>query len=222
AIALITLYKRSGGFWNCQKMRKKPPEETSPICSTTASQLAKNPAPIAHRYMNGSTSHAPSRRVAHRKVIAGMPITSSASISSEIRIPAWRSASPKNLNTRSPKISRNTCATNLTISPNASTQPFGVIISSCISAGVALLRDRGDLGMRGQQRLRERVVEREDPVKRDHHRLIHRTHHPLRPTRSGHPLITTHDRDDRPEHRRLQHRHPPTRPPTVIENLHPT
>ena len=36
AIALITLYKRSGGFWNIQKIRKNPPELTSPICSTTA------------------------------------------------------------------------------------------------------------------------------------------------------------------------------------------
>ena len=34
-IACIMLYKRSGGFWNCQKMRKNPPEETSPICCTT-------------------------------------------------------------------------------------------------------------------------------------------------------------------------------------------
>ena len=37
-------------------------------------------------YMNGSTIHAASRRVAQRKVIELMPITSSASISSEIRI----------------------------------------------------------------------------------------------------------------------------------------
>ena len=36
--------------------------------------------------MNGSTSHAASSRVAHRNVIPLMPITSSASISSEIRI----------------------------------------------------------------------------------------------------------------------------------------
>ena len=36
--------------------------------------------------MNGSVSQAPSRRVAARKVIGGTPITSSASISSEIRI----------------------------------------------------------------------------------------------------------------------------------------
>jgi hypothetical protein len=33
---LRTLYKRSGGFWNIQKTRKKPPLDTSPICCTTA------------------------------------------------------------------------------------------------------------------------------------------------------------------------------------------
>ena len=37
-------------------------------------------------YMNGSTSQAASRRVAQRNVSDGTPITSSASISSEIRI----------------------------------------------------------------------------------------------------------------------------------------
>jgi len=42
--------------------------------------------PIAPMYMNGSTIHAASRRVAHRNVIEFTPITSSASISSEMRI----------------------------------------------------------------------------------------------------------------------------------------
>ena len=37
-------------------------------------------------YMNGSTIHAASRRVAQRKIIESMPMTSRASISSEIRI----------------------------------------------------------------------------------------------------------------------------------------
>ena len=37
-------------------------------------------------YMKGSTSHAASRRVEHRKVSEEMPITSRASISSEMRI----------------------------------------------------------------------------------------------------------------------------------------
>ncbi len=35
AIAFIKLNNKSGGFWNCQKMRKKPPLDTSPICYTT-------------------------------------------------------------------------------------------------------------------------------------------------------------------------------------------
>ena len=38
------------------------------------------------RYMNGSTIQAASSFVAHRKIIESMPMTSSASISSEIRI----------------------------------------------------------------------------------------------------------------------------------------
>ena len=83
---LISEYRRSGGFWNIQKMRKKPPDETSPICWTTARYEAKKPAPTAAMYMNGSTSQAASRRVEQRKVSELMPITSSASISSEMRM----------------------------------------------------------------------------------------------------------------------------------------
>ena len=52
------------------------------------------------------------------------------SVEPTIRIPAWRSASPKNLNTRSRKISPTTRALNLTISPKLSIQPFGVTIRS--------------------------------------------------------------------------------------------
>ena len=37
-------------------------------------------------YTKGSTSQAASRRVAHRKVTEGIPMTSRASISSEMRI----------------------------------------------------------------------------------------------------------------------------------------
>ena len=66
-------------------MRKKPPDETSPICYTTARYEAKNPAPIPAMYMNGSTIHGEKARRAVN-VIELMPITSSASISSEIRI----------------------------------------------------------------------------------------------------------------------------------------
>ena len=42
--------------------------------------------PIPTRYMNGKVIQAASRRVAQRKVTGCTPITSSASISSEIRI----------------------------------------------------------------------------------------------------------------------------------------
>ncbi len=42
--------------------------------------------PIPTRYMKGKAIQAASRRVAQRKVTGGTPITSSASISSEIRI----------------------------------------------------------------------------------------------------------------------------------------
>ena len=72
-IPLITLYSKSGGFWNIQKIKKKPPELTSPICWTTARYDAKKPAPTAAMYMNGSTIQAASRRVEHRKVSELMP-----------------------------------------------------------------------------------------------------------------------------------------------------
>src|SRR4051812_26632406 len=39
--------------------------------------------------------------------------------------PAWRSASPKNRNTRPRRISPKTCAENLTMSPKLATQSFG-------------------------------------------------------------------------------------------------
>src|ERR1700693_281864 len=123
------------------------------------------------------------------------------SVEPMIRIPAWRSASPKNLNTRRPKISRKTCAMNLTSSPNVSTQPLGVATSSPMRS----LRDGGDFGVGGEQCLGERVVEREDPVERDHDRLVDRLPHALSATRRSHPLVTANDRDDRAEHRRLQH-----------------
>ncbi len=42
-----------------------------------------------------------------------------------IRIPAWRSASPKKRNTRSPKTSRMTRPENLTMSPNEANQSAG-------------------------------------------------------------------------------------------------
>ena len=61
------------------------------------------------------------------------------SVDPTIRIPAWRSDSPKNLNTRSPKISRKTCAMNFASSPKVSIQPLGVRISSLIYFGIVVI-----------------------------------------------------------------------------------
>src|SRR5436190_431607 len=124
AIPLMRLYKRSGGFWNIQKIKKKPPDETSPICCTTARYEAKKPAPTAAMYMNGSTIQAASRRVAQRKVIELMPITSSASTSSEMRIAPISATSP--VNTLPPKISPTSRAANLAMSPSEATQSRGI------------------------------------------------------------------------------------------------
>src|SRR5271165_1914289 len=103
-----------------------------------------------------------------------------------IRIPAWRSASPKKRNTRSLAISPTTLALNDTIEPNDSTrsrgtssQPFPACSLSLDGSRIAViavpsLDDRRQFWVRGQQHLREHVVEREDPEERDHDRLIHR------------------------------------------------
>src|ERR1022692_1805385 len=112
------------------------------------------------------------------------------SVEEMIRMPAWRSASPKKRNTLRRSTSPTMREPNLTISPNDSIQPRGVAIRSPISqplhlhscrasAGstsfvsrLASFDDRGDLGMGREQRLRERVVEREYPEESDHDRLI--------------------------------------------------
>src|ERR1700761_3148582 len=113
-----------------------------------------------------------------------------------IRIPAWRSTSPKNLNTRRRTTSPTTCVVNLAISPKLSIQPFGVTIRSFIGVrraclrGRALSRDRRDFRMGGEQRLRERVVEREDAEERDDDGLVDRATDPLRAAGRGHPLVT--------------------------------
>src|SRR4051794_23420719 len=77
-----------------------------------------------------------------------------------ISTPAWRSASPKYLNTRRRKISPKTRAENLMMSPNEATQSRGTAIQPGISAGLASL-DHADFGMGGQEGLGEDVVERE-------------------------------------------------------------
>src|SRR5947209_19314971 len=90
------------------------------------------------------------------------------SVEVTIRMPAWRSVSPKYLKTRRRKTSPTIFEVNLTISPNDSSHPRGAAINPSMGS----FHDRGDLRMGGQQRLGERVVEREDPQERDHHRLV--------------------------------------------------
>src|SRR5215210_1692843 len=90
-----------------------------------------------------------------------------------IRIPAWRRASPKNLKTRPLKTSAAVLARKPMISPNDSIQSRGTLSQVLpIRRGSNRQRARGacerssldhrDLWMRGQQRLREDVVEGED------------------------------------------------------------
>src|SRR5437764_3428349 len=130
------------------------------------------------------------------------------SVEETIRIPDWRSASPKNFSTRRVSTSRTIREVNLTISPNDSIQPRGVAIRPSISCGWASLGDRGDLWVRREQGLRERVVEREHAEERDHDRLVDGAPHPLGPARGGHALVTADDRDDRAEQRALDDRSP--------------
>src|SRR5947209_8163960 len=130
-----------------------------------------------------------------------------------IRIPAWRSASPKNLNTRRRSTSPITRAQNFAISPKLSIQPLGVATISFIRSSW----DRGDLRMGGEQRLGERVVEREDAQERDDDRLVDSAPHPLGTARRGHALVTADHGDDRPEQGGLDHRAPQVRGLGVVE-----
>src|SRR5918996_1664409 len=132
-----------------------------------------------------------------------------------IRMPAWRSDSPKKRNARPLKTSSTTRAENLAMSPKEARSSL-VWLSQF--AGVIRQRARGacerfsfndrDLGMSGEQRLREDVVEREDAEELDHHALVHGPPHPLGASGRGHPLVTGDDRDDRPEQHALDHRAP--------------
>src|SRR5437868_2415361 len=136
------------------------------------------------------------------------------SVEPTTRMPAWRSVSPKKRNARNRKTSPTIFEQNLTISPNASTQPRGMAIRSSISA---LPRDRHDLGMGCQQHLRKGVVERKDPHERDHHRLIDGAADPFGTARRGHALVTADDRDDRAEQGGLQYRAPQVGGVGVVE-----
>src|ERR1700689_630228 len=82
-----------------------------------------------------------------------------------IRMPAWRSDPPKNVNTRRPHTSCSTRAMNLPISPLSASHSRGSASSSLIGRQPSFEDD--DLRMRGQQRLREHVVERAKRKERD-------------------------------------------------------
>src|SRR5918995_3326393 len=131
-----------------------------------------------------------------------------------IRMPAWRSASPKKRNTRPLNTAPITRAQNLAMSPKDAIQSRGTL-----SQPVPIRRtpggcehsfslDHADLGMRGQQRLREDVVEREDAEELDHHALVDRPPNAFGTSGRRHPLVTGDDRDDRSEERGLHHGSP--------------
>ena len=71
--------------------------------------------------------------------------------------------------------------------------------------------------MSREQRLREDVVEREHAHEGDDDRLIDGAAHPLGASGRSHPLVGADDRDDRPEHRGLQHRSPEVGDRGVVE-----
>src|SRR5215207_5035709 len=75
----------------------------------------------------------------------------------KIRMPACRSASPKKWNTRPLNTAPITRAQNLAISPNEAIQSRGTLSQPLPISRRSL--DHRDLGVRGQQRLREDVVE---------------------------------------------------------------
>src|SRR4051812_13840900 len=114
-----------------------------------------------------------------------------------ISTPAWRSASPKNLKTRRRKISPNTRAKNFVMSPKEASQSRGTAsqpdmpLQSAVGSGrwAEQSLDHRDLRMRGQECLREDVVEREHAQERDHDGLVDRSAHPFGAAGRSHPLV---------------------------------
>src|SRR5271167_2097761 len=126
-----------------------------------------------------------------------------------IRMPAWRSDSPKKRSTRPPQTSRTMLPVKRPISPVVVSHSRGSASSSFIAAlplwPSAVLRhwlssarrslDHEDVGVGGEQRLGEYVVERADPQERDHDRLVDRAPHPLGAAGGRHALVAADDRD---------------------------
>src|SRR3954466_14482970 len=132
------------------------------------------------------------------------------SVEESTRMPAWRSASPKNRKPRRPKTWPSTRPQNFAISPKLAIQSRGTA-SQPITRPFSRegpLPDHRDLGVRGEQRLREDVVEREDAQERDDDRLVHRAADALRAAGRRHALVAADDRDDRAEQGALEHRSP--------------
>src|SRR5919202_6688247 len=91
-------------------------------------------------------------------------------VEERIRIPAWRSASPRKRTTRPDSTSVSTRAQKPTISPKEAIQSRGTASQSRPTSRASL--DVDDVGVSGQQRLREHVVEREHAERGDHHGLV--------------------------------------------------
>src|SRR3954466_3187216 len=125
-------------------------------------------------------------------------------VEERIRIPAWRSASPKKRSTLSENTSPTIFEQNLTISPADETQSRGTASQPISGSSDGPLLDHRDLGVGRQQGLREHVVEREHPERRDHHRLVDRAADALRAAGRGHALVAADDRDDRAEQGALE------------------
>src|SRR5580765_897822 len=85
-----------------------------------------------------------------------------------IRIPAWRRASPKKVNTRPEKTIPMTRPQKRAISPSEAIQSRGI----AKKPGIRTSLDLRDLGMGGEQGLGEDVVEGKDAEEGDHHRLV--------------------------------------------------
>src|SRR5215207_6810512 len=146
-----------------------------------------------------------------------------------IRMPAWRSASPKKCRTRPLNTAPITRAQNFAMSPKDAIQSRGTLSQPVPIAPVRRARgacerlgsgrrargacerssfDHRDLGVRCQQRLGEDVVEGEDAEELDHHALVDRPPNAFSTSRRSHPLVTGDDRDDGSEERGLHHGSP--------------
>src|SRR3954471_14951913 len=114
-----------------------------------------------------------------------------------IRIPAWRRASPKKLKTRPLKTSPKASPQKRMMSPSEAIQSRGTPSQELPISGpfpFCPSSDHQDLGVGGEQRLGEHVVEGPDAREGDHHGLVHRSTDAGRAPGGGHALVAAHDR----------------------------